>query len=110
MFYPREDVVHGGAWAVGYFRHIFRGPNFPATKTKVVAGIKKWFYREKVTGLNLTTTFKSDRIMVFLGPHVKKKKAKQYPPLIGFNKCHRGTGMPNWWRIALSAVFWQSQC
>jgi hypothetical protein len=37
----------GGTWAVGYFRHVFRGPNFPVTKTKVVAGIKKMVLPEK---------------------------------------------------------------
>jgi hypothetical protein len=78
--------------------------------------IQKWqengFTGGKVTGLNLTTTFRSDRIMVFWDPVSKNKKqnSAHYSPLIEFNKCHRGTGMPNWWRVALSAVFWQSQC
>jgi len=39
---------------------------------------QKWqengFTGKKVTGLNLTTTFKSDRIMVFWDPMSKNKK------------------------------------
>jgi hypothetical protein len=37
-----------------------------------VAG--KWFNQNKLTGLNLATTFKSDRIMVFWDPISKNKK------------------------------------
>ena len=61
----------GGAWAVGYVRHIFRGLIFPRPK-------KKWqengFTEKKVAGLDLATTFKSDRIMLFWDPMAKNKK------------------------------------
>ena len=61
----------GGTWAIGYFRHIFRGLIFPRPK-------QKWqengFTGKKVTGLNLTTTFKSDRVMVFCWDPMSKNK------------------------------------
>jgi hypothetical protein len=65
-------VVHGGTWAVGcFFRHIFRGLIFLRPK-------QKWqengFTGKKESGLNLTTTFKSDRVMVFWDPMSKNKK------------------------------------
>ena len=64
-------MVHGGTWAVGHFRHIFRGLIFPRPK-------QKWqengFTEKKVIGLSLANTFKSDRVMVFWDPMSKNKK------------------------------------
>ena len=62
----------GGTWAVGYFRHVFRGLIFPRPKQKWqengFTGTEK-----KVTGSNPATTSGSDRVMVFCWDPTSKK-------------------------------------
>jgi hypothetical protein len=55
----------------GLFYAICFGFDFPGTKKKVAG---KWIYRKKVAGLDLATTFESDRIMLFWDPMSKNKK------------------------------------